>query len=285
MVNAFTVDVEDYYNVFMRDRLGADGPPTDAVARNTSRILELLDRHGVKGTFFLLGEVAEAVPRLAADIAAAGHEIGVHGLRHREVFKMTRDELRQELVRAKGCIEDAAGEPVRGYRAPAFSIREDTRWALDVLAEEGFAYDSSIVPFSGNRYGWAGFAPGIHRMQLPSGGSIVEAPISTVRVCGLALPACGGGYLRRFPGWFTLWAMRRIQRRRPAIVYVHPYEIDLDPPPAEFQQRLAAAAPAIQKFHSVQLRGRPTVEGKLEALLSRHQFAPLAEVIDSALSE
>jgi len=285
MVNALTIDVEDYYNVFARDRLAWDGPPTDAVVRNTSRLLEILDGRGVKATFFVLGEVAETFAGLVADIAAAGHEVGLHGLRHHQVFRRSPEQFRQDLTEARKRIEDAAGAGVRGHRAPAFSIREETRWALEILAEEGLEYDSSVVPFSGKRYGWQGFAPGIQRMELPGGLSIVEAPIATIRLCGVSLPACGGGYLRRFPKWFTLWAMRRIQRVRPAVVYVHPYELDLAPPPAEFQQHLAVAVPAIRRFHAVQLRGRRTVEAKLEAMLDGFRFAPLADVIRSAPPE
>jgi len=283
--NAFTVDVEDYYAIMMRDRLGAQIAPTEAVVRNTRRVLNLLAGHGVKATFFVLGEVAAAHPALVRDIAAAGHEIGVHGFYHRQFFKLTRQQLAAELGNAKKLLEDLAGQPAHGHRAPAFSVRPDTLWGLEVLVELGFRYDSSIFPIRGRRYGWADFGPDIRRFELPNGSSIIEAPMSTVRVLGRTLPACGGGYLRHFPYWFTRWAMRRIQRIRPAVVYMHPYEIDLEPGPAEFQAALSASPRSIRHLHRMQLRNRRTVFAKLHRLLDGFRFAPLGEIVATATRE
>lgn len=283
MINALTVDVEDYYNVFSRDWLGRDGPPTDAVVRNTHRLLEILRASGVRATFFILGEVAATFPDLVRRIASAGHEIGVHGYSHRQVFKLTPAEFRRELAEAIGRIEDAAGVHPAGHRAAAFSIRPDTAWGLKVLAEMGFRYDSSVFPFAGRRYGWPGFPQDIHRMDLPGGLSIIEAPLTVTRVLGKAVPACGGGYLRQFPYWFTRWAMRRMQRVRPVIVYAHPYELDTQPPPADFAAALAAGDRAARRHHAGQLRRRATVAAKLARLLAEFRFAPLGEVVEAAL--
>jgi len=283
MQNALTIDVEDYYALFSRHRLGADVPPTEAVVRCTEQILELLGRHGVTATFFVLGEVAETFPRLVRRIAAAGHEIGVHGGKHYQLFKLSPEDFRREVGRARELLADTVGRPVHGHRAPAFSIRPDTRWGLQVLAELGFRYDSSVFPIAGKRYGWPGFPEDIHEMNLPSGATIIEAPLSAVRVFGKAMPACGGGYLRHFPYRYTRWAIRRIQRVRPAIVYMHPYEIDTTPPPGFFLERLASAQRRHRRHHRVQRRNCRTVMGKLARLLEEFRFAPLGEVIDRML--
>lgn len=284
MIHALTIDVEDYYSIVLRDRLGqVDARPTDAVVRTTERVLVLLDRHDIRGTFFVLGEVVEAFPELVRRIADAGHEVGVHGYYHRQIFKMSRDEFRREVGDARKRIEDLTGRSVDGHRAPAFSIRSDTAWALGILAELGFRYDSSIYPVSGRRYGWSGFREDIHTVSLPGGATIIEAPLSTVHLCGKSLPACGGGYLRHFPYWYTRWAMNRIQAVRPAIVYMHPHEIDVTSGPFSFEERLASADKATRKFHSHQIRNRRTVEAKLSRLLRDFSFAPLQEVIDETL--
>ena len=283
MIHALTIDVEDYYSILSRDWLGADRPPTDAVVRNTERMLELVGGYGVKATCFVLGEVAAAFPQLVRRIADAGHELGVHGYSHRQVFKLSREEFGREAAEAKKLVEDAGGQRAEGYRAAAFSIGPETRWALEVLAHAGFRYDSSVFPIAGKRYGWPGFPLDIHEMALPGGQTIIEAPMSVVTVLGKVLPACGGGYIRHLPYWYTRWAIRRIGRVRPAIVYLHPYELDMDAPPPEMESALAAAEKPARKFHRLQLRNRQTVHRKVTRLLESFQFAPLRDVIDAAL--
>ena len=178
MINALTIDVEDYYNVMARDWLGMDFPPTEAVVRNTNALMQILSDRDQKATFFLLGDVGRAFPGLIRDIVAAGHELGVHGFHHRQVFKLSRDEFAREAGDARKVLEDAAGAPIAGHRAPAFSIGPDTQWALEVLVELGFRYDSSVFPIRGRRYGWPGFPADIHEMTLPNGGRIVQAPMT-----------------------------------------------------------------------------------------------------------
>ena len=285
MIHALTVDVEDYYNILGRDWLGMEAAPTEAVVRNTSRILELFHQFEVKATFFVLGEVAETYPKLVRDIAADGHELGVHGYYHRQFFKLAPNQVHQEVGNAKKIIEDTIGMEVDGHRAPAFSIREDSQWALEMLVELGFRYDSSIHPVGGRRYGWEGFSEDIHEMMLPSGAKIIEVPMSVVRVFGKMFPACGGGYTRHFPYAYTRWAMRRIQRKRPANVYLHPYEIDTDPCSDEYARALAKADRKTRRVHAIQLRNRKTVLPKLTRLLREFRFAPIREVIASVLSD
>jgi polysaccharide deacetylase family protein (PEP-CTERM system associated) len=281
--NALTIDVEDYYSVMARDRLGLAMAPTEAVVRNTGRLLALLADRGIKATFFVLGEVAEAFPRLVRDMAAAGHEIGVHGYLHRPVFGLSREEFRQDVGRTKKLLEDIVGGEVVGHRAPAFSVVPETAWALEELADLGFRYDSSVFPFAGRRYGWPEFPRDIHRRALTGGRAIVEVPLSVVPVLGRAVPACGGGYLRHFPYAFTRWAMRRVTRERPAVVYLHPYETDLERGPEEFERALAAAPLTVRMFHRNQLRNRDTVARKVARLVEEFDFAPLREVIEGVV--
>lgn len=285
MTHALTIDVEDDHRIAARNLLGKDGPPTEAVLKNTNRVLALLRAHDAHGTFFVLGEVAATFPELVRAIAKDGHELGTHGFYHHEVYKLTPETFRKEVVDSKALIEDVSGTRVQGHRAPTFSMTPDTRWALDVLAEAGFRYDSSVFPFRrGREYGWPGFPLGIHEVTLNHDRSIVEAPLSTVSVCGKRLPACGGGYLRHFPYWYTDWAIRRIQRSRPAIVYMHPYEIDLAPAPDWLQAGLAAAGNPARFYLAQQRRNRHTVEAKLLRLLENFRFGPLIDVIERTLN-
>jgi len=283
MIHAFTIDVEDYHNVLSRDWLGRPMAPTRAVVENTRRLLARLAAHDTRVTCFVLGEVAEGYPELIREIAAAGHELGVHGYYHQQLFKLTPDAFRREVADARRRIEDLVGGPVRGHRAPAFSVMPQTSWALDVLIDAGFEYDSSIFPIRARRYGWPGFRPDIHVLRTPGGRELIEAPMSTVRVLGRRLPACGGGYLRHFPTFVARWTMDRVERERPAIVYMHPYEIELGVPDPEVSSLSPKAGRRLLRAHRLQQRNRVTVEGKIEMLLSRYRFAPLWEVVQAEL--
>lgn len=283
MMHAMTIDVEDYHSVFARDWLDRDRPPTDAVVRNTRRMLGWFADKNVRCTCFVLGEVAEAFPELVREIAAGGHELGVHGYYHRQVFKLDRASFRKEVGDAKALIEDISGARIRGHRAPAFSIMPETAWALEVLAEEGFDYDSSIYPIRGSRYGWPDFRRDIHEVTLADGRHIIEAPLSTVSLLGRRFPSCGGGYLRHFPGFVTRMAINRVSREQPAIVYLHPYEIETSCPPIETSHLPPDRQATVARFHRMQLRNRESVEQKVLMLLDRYEFGPLAEVIDHCM--
>ena len=280
MINALSIDVEDYWSIFSRDWLHIDAEPSDAVVKNTEWFLETLAQHNVKATFFILGEVAKKFSSLIKKIAEDGHEIGVHGFSHKQIFKLTEVEFRREVADCKKLLEDITSSAVLGYRAPAFSITPKTKWALEVLAQEGFKYDSSIYPISGSRYGWSEFGKDICKVDLPSGHGIIEVPMSTVTILGKTLPAGGGGYIRHLPYTVTKWAIKRIQKNRPAIVYLHPYEIDSEPKPFETKHLSCRDKIKVVKFHKLQLRNRNTVRDKILALLSEFEFTTLRNVVD-----
>lgn len=279
MTNALTIDVEDYWSIFSRDWLGLDSEPSNAVVKNTEWFLETLEQFGVKATFFILGEVAVKFPGLVRRIAQAGHEVGSHGISHKQIFKLTKEQFRNEMADSKKLLEDVVSYPVSGYRAPAFSVTPETKWALDVLAQEGFKYDSSAFPISGRRYGWPGFSRDICRIDLPSGRTIIEVPLSIVTILGKTLPAAGGGYIRHFPYTFTKWAINHIQKTRPAIVYMHPYEVDTNVRTFNTKHLSYKERKKATRFHKMQQRNRNTVGEKLIKLLTEFEFAPIGEVI------
>lgn len=283
MLHALTVDLEEYHAIVARDYFQREVAPRPVVCANTSRLLELFAGHRVRATFFALGDVVETYPQLIRDIAAAGHELGVHGHHHRQVFKLTAEEFRREIEYPKKLIEDLIGQPVLGHRAPAFSIMPKTAWAFDVIADVGFRYDSSVMPIAARRYGWPGFTPTIHLRRLDNHSALVEAPLTFVRLPLRSLPVGGGGYLRHFPGAFTNWALARVARRQPINVYLHPCEVQTDSDPLDTTELDAATAARVNRFHRLQTRNRHTVERKLEGLFRRFSFAPLAEVIDTQL--
>jgi len=284
MLNALSIDVEDYWSIFSRDWLHIDAEPSDAVVKNTEWFLQALADRDVKATFFILGEVAVKFPFLIKQIAEDGHEIGVHGFSHKQVFRLTEQKFRQEVGDCKKLLEDTISGHVVGHRAPAFSIMPQTRWALEVLADEGFKYDSSVFPISGKRYGWRGFGEDICRVDLASGRSIIEVPMSTVTVLGKTLPAAGGGYIRHFPYFITRWTIKHIQKKRPVIVYMHPYEIDTKPRAFDTEHLSDTQRNKTVKFHRIQQRNRDTVARKLNRLLSEFEFTTIGQVIGKVIA-
>lgn len=269
-----TVDVEDYFQVSAFEpvigRHTWDGYER-RVAANTTRLLELFGAAGVRATFFVLGWVAEREPALLRAIAAAGHELASHGHAHRLVYEQSPEAFREDLHRARLAIEQAAGVHVRGYRAPSFSVTARSRWALDVLVEEGYAYDASIYPIRHDRYGWPEALRHPHVIRARA-GALIEAPGTTVRLGPVSMPAAGGGYFRLFPYWWTRWAIARVngRDRQPAIVYVHPWEIDPGQP-------RVAASRASRFRHYVNL---DRTEHRLGRLLRDFRFGPLADVLE-----
>jgi polysaccharide deacetylase family protein (PEP-CTERM system associated) len=279
MLNALTIDVEDYWSIFSRDWLHINAEPSDAVVKNTEWFLQVLAQYNVKATFFVLGEVAKKFPSLIRKIAENGHEIAVHGFYHRQIFKLSKGEFKKGISDAKKILQDLSGQQVTGHRAPAFSINKDTQWALDILAEEGFIYDSSISPMQGKRYGWPGFKKEIHKINLPNGLSIIEVPMSAVSL-GIRELYVGGGYMRHFPYLYAKLAIKCIQRKRPAIVYMHPYEIDtreLDFTTGNLTDKQKKRA---LKFHGMQMRNRNTVKNKVKRLLSDFKFTTIRSLIE-----
>lgn len=235
MRNALTVDVEDYFQVaaFARqiDPATWDQIPL-RVERNTQHLLDLFAEQGVYATFFVLGWVAERCPGLVRTITERGHEVACHGYSHQLIYGQTPAVFHEETVRAKACLEDQAQRPVLGYRAASYSITQRSLWALDVLTELGFAYDSSIFPIHHDRYGIPGSPRWPYRLTTPNGGSLLEFPPSTFSLLGYRLPVAGGGYFRLYPYGLTHFALAQINRMegRPFIFYLHPWEIDPDQP-------------------------------------------------------
>lgn len=232
--NALTVDVEDYFHVSAFadsiKRSDWDNYPL-RVVKNTERLLELFDDCGARATFFVLGWVAERVPELVRQIAGQGHEVACHGYSHQLVYNQSPEEFRSETLRSKSLLEDAIQAPVFGYRAASYSITRQSLWALDVLAEAGFTYDSSIFPVRHDRYGIPGSPEFPYELKTPAGHPLVEFPLSTAHVLGYRLPVAGGGYFRLYPYRVTKFGLSQINRRnRSFIFYLHPWEIDPDQP-------------------------------------------------------
>lgn len=228
LTNAFSIDVEDYFHVEALasavDRRQWDGLEYRAET-NTRRVLEVLAEENVRATFFILGWVARRSPGLVRDIHAAGHEVACHGLSHQRVYTQSPEVFAAETREAKEILEDAIGAPVKGYRAATYSVTKDSMWALPILEELGFSYDSSIFPIRHDLYG----IPDAPRFPYrPGPGPLVEVPITTVEFLGHRLPAGGGGYFRLLPYAVFRAALRRVNERdgMPAVFYCHPWEID-----------------------------------------------------------
>lgn len=281
MKNAFTIDVEDYFQVTAFERHVRrdewDRYPV-RVADNTLKILDMLDEYEVKATFFVLGWVAERSPKLVREIGRRGHEIACHGYGHELVYRIGPDRFRSDIATARNILEDISGERVLGYRAPSYSITNESLWALDILLEEGFIYDSSIFPVIHDTYGIpdAGRFPGTIGC---TSGTIREFPLSTLplRIGGkeYRLPIAGGGYLRLFPEWVISRAIHKINtvEHQPAVLYFHPWEIDPGQPriKAGFKSRFR---------HYLNLH---TTEGKLRTILGKLEFGTMREVLDSCI--
>jgi polysaccharide deacetylase family protein (PEP-CTERM system associated) len=279
VLNAMTVDVEDYFHVSAFDGVVPRSSWSSLecrVERNTDRLLEIFDASGIKGTFFVLGWVAERYPSLVQRIAGAGHEIASHGFAHRLVYDLTPANFREDIRRSKAVLEEATGAAVQGYRAPSYSITPRSLWALDILIEEGFAYDASIFPIHHDRYGIPVSARHPYRIARDA-GELIEVPGSTVRWGPLNMPIAGGGYFRIFPYELTAWGIRRINRleNRAAIFYLHPWEIDPDQP------RLPAGLLTRVRHY----RNLDTTEARLERLIGEFDFAPLRLVLRRSFSE
>ncbi|MDX2165618.1 MAG: DUF3473 domain-containing protein [Deltaproteobacteria bacterium] len=273
--NILTVDVEEYFHPNAMDA-AVDPSQWDVLPRrveqNTQRLLDVLSAHEVRATFFVLGWVAERLPRLVGEIARRGHEVACHGYAHRLVYRLGPQRFRDDVRRGRQVLEDCLGARVAGYRAASYSIVASALWALDVLIDEGFEYDSSIFPVRHDLYGIPGFPRFAVRLRRGA-GEIVEIPPSTVHLVGRNWPVAGGGYFRLLPYWVTRRAVRRLNQRdrHPAMVYVHPWELDVDQP------RLPAGR--LSRFR--QYTNLRRTEARLQRLLREFAFAPIREVIDA----
>ena len=261
-----TVDVEEYFHaeVFsgIIDRLEREKHPPH-VEKNTMELLRLFNECDARGTFFILGSVAEKHPGLIRSILESGHEIASHGNGHRMVTRMTPTEFREDVRKSRQILEDITGKEVLGYRAPTFSIVKRTEWAHEILRDEGFRYCSSVFPIRHDRYGWPEFGLSPRKMAVCGDRWIWEVPLSVERIGGVNLPFGGGGYLRLYPMFLTKYFFRRFLRNdRPAVVYVHPWEIDREHP--------RVAMPVLKRIrHYVGIRG---MEEKIRGLLRSYPF-------------
>ena len=278
VVNAMSVDVEDYFHVSVFDGIvprSQWAQMESRVCANTKRLLDLFDEFQVRSTFFVLGWVAERHPHLVKDIAARGHEVASHGYAHRLIYDQTPVTFRDDVRRAKGLLEDASGCRVSGYRAPSYSVTPRSLWALDILIEEGYGYDSSIFPIRHDRYG----IPVSPREPFPirrERGTLMEVPGSTVRVGPLNLPIAGGGYFRLLPYEWTRWGIARLNAReqQAAVFYIHPWEIDPEQPRLE--------AGLLGRFRHY--RNLDKTEARVRALLTEFRCGTVASLLHSGVA-
>ena len=277
--HALSVDVECYYQIVWKDYLGQALEPTEEVLRNTNYLLDRLAEHGTRATFFVLGNVARRYPKLVRRMADEGVELAVHGDEHHQIWKFTPSSFHDALHKAIDSIEQAAGTKVYGHRAAAFSIIQETRWALDVIAGLDLLYDSSIFPIRGRRYGIPDTPVGIHR--LPNG--LFEVPLTVVNRGKRRLPALGGGYFRVFPYQYSRWALRQCEvDGRPAITYFHPHEFELSKPQVTLAAWRANAlgAARLLRFSATQGLGRGhSMRRKFERMLREHKFEPIRNLL------
>jgi polysaccharide deacetylase family protein (PEP-CTERM system associated) len=269
-LNAITIDVEDWLQSTVDPHL----PLTDRFHANTRKVLVALAARQTRGTFFVLGLAAEQAPELVREIQAAGHEVQSHGYGHELLHRLTPAQFRADLERSKKLLEDITGREIYGYRAPAFTITRQTLWALDVLAETGFRYDSSIFPLRTPRYGIAGAPYYPHLLRTPAGHELKEFPVASYRLAGRRIPVGGGGYFRLFPYFVLRRGIRQLNaENRSATIYMHPYEYN----PGEFAQLDQAIG---WKLRLHQGLGRRRFPRRVDRLLADFRFGRIQDVID-----
>lgn len=270
MINAMTVDLEDWYHsidsIPFRDWYRYES----RLEVSTHKILEILKQSEVRATFFVLGYVAGKYPALVKEISSMGHEIATHGYSHSLVYRQTPQEFREDLRRSIKVIEDVTHQKVLGYRAPYWTITKESYWALDILQEEGIKYDSSIYPVKTYLYGIPGAPVYPYIVKENNGNKLIEFPPSTVTFFGLRVPIAGGFYLRALPSWLVHWGIRKINKEgQSAIVYIHPPEFDSLKPVVKL--------PLKEKILHYYNLG--VMEKKLKLLLSEFKFNSIRELL------
>ena len=270
ITNALTIDVEDYFQVsaFAPHIARADWDRRECrVERNVERILDMLDAHSTRATFFTLGWLAERYPALVRSIVARGHELASHGYGHERASDLTPRAFSADIGAAKNILEDLSGVEVRGYRAPSFSIGAGNLWAFECLARAGYRYSSSIYPIRHDHYGM----PDAPRFAHPVSGDLLEIPVTTLRVMNHNLPSSGGGYFRLLPYALSRWMLRQVNRidRQAAIFYFHPWEIDVGQP------RIAGIGSRTRFRHYVNIN---RMEGRLQRLLRDFEWGRMDDI-------
>jgi polysaccharide deacetylase family protein (PEP-CTERM system associated) len=276
-LNLLTVDLEEWYVVeILQGRYSFEDWPQlpSTLSRNVYRLLNLFERRQVRATWFVLGWCAERFPSLISEIADQGHEIACHSYRHLRVDKLDEEGFRADTQRAIDAIKSATGFRPRGYRAPSWSINERVSWAFQVLSDLGFEYDSSIFPIKHDIYGMPTAPRQLFKMSFKNGRQLWEVPSSTLRIFGYNLPMAGGGYLRHSPYWYSRMMIKQLNRRKlPAMVYLHPWELDPEPP------RLDGLTP-VQRFRTY---GSTALFGsKLDKLLQDFEFTTVTDYVNAA---
>ena len=281
VIHALSIDVEDYFHVaalskVIRPDEWASMP--SRVERNTDRLLELFARTDTKGTFFVLGWVAERYPELIRRIASHGHEIASHGYSHQLIYKQSQEVFTEETRKSKALLEDIIGRPVTGYRAASYSITRDSLWALDILADLGFEWDSSIFPVRHDNYGIPDSPRTPYTIRTRNGQVLKEFPLTTARLFGMSIPAAGGGYFRQFPYPLFRYLFNNASQggREPQMFYLHPWEIDPDQP------RFNNASWFSRFRHYTNL---DKCEQRLERLLGDFKFGTVSESYHQARPE
>jgi polysaccharide deacetylase family protein (PEP-CTERM system associated) len=269
VINAFSIDFEDWYQGVLQINY-SDWPRYQSrIERNLITILELLSKHCIRATFFILGYIADKFPEFVKLIAANGHEIASHGYYHRPVFEQTPEEFRQDVLRSKKIIESVAGVAVQGYRAPFFSITKKTLWALNILKEAGFKYDSSIFPTKNFLYGIPDAPQTIYKAGEDG---LIEFPLSVIKRSGITVPVCGGFYMRMLPYALIKWGISSFNRTRgPAVIYLHPWELDLEKPKINIPMPL--------KWKIIYGCNIKTMKKKIEQLMREFRFTTISEVL------
>jgi polysaccharide deacetylase family protein (PEP-CTERM system associated) len=280
--HALTIDLEDWHQLFHRRLTGEVVQPTKAVVDATHRLLDLLDEAGVRATFFVLGNVAEAHPDLVREVARRGHELGSHTHSHELIFRMERDAFKADVERSLAGLQDLTGQPVLGFRAPEFSVSHLRHWCFEVLAELGFRYDSSVFPLLHARYGIPEAPRRPFEIATPS-GTIQEYPLATWDVGRSRLPVAGGSYFRLLPGRLLQRALEDIDAGgRPAVLYFHPYEFHsgwLNPSWPDWRRSLRASNLKFTLSRILLHNFRTEIIGqRLKPLLARFRFVPLGDV-------
>lgn len=270
MINAMTVDLEDWYHSIDSIPFRDWDIYESRIEADTYKILEIFNQFEVRATFFVLGYVAEKHPALVKEIHSIGHEIATHGYFHRLIYRQTPEEFKEDLRRSIRVIEDITQQSVLGYRAPYWTITRESYWALDILQEAGIKYDSSIYPVKTYLYGIPGAPVYPYVVKESDGNKLIEFPPSTVTICGIRVPIAGGFYMRALPSWLIHWGIKRINKEgQPAIVYIHPPEFDPLKPIVKlpFKERI---------LHYYKLG---VMEEKLRLLLSEFRFDSVRELM------
>jgi len=269
MINAFTIDFEDWYQGLEVYKIDSWHKFETRIDRYCDQFLQILARHDTKATFFILGYVAEKLPRLVESIHNAGHEIGSHGYGHNQVYKIGPEKFNDEISRTNDIISSITGKKPIGFRAPIFSIVEGSYWAFDILLDNGFKYDSSIFPVLNYRYGVVRSDRFRHQITGDSGRTITEIPVTTGRLLGMNLPVGGGAYFRIWPYAVTRWGFKQVNDMgHPGMFYIHPWELDPHQPKIDMPLRI----------HLTHYHRLGSTLGKLDRLLSDFKFSRVCDV-------